>query len=68
MKSFEELCAIMRRIAANPYEKVDYLTVRDFLQMRQHITICEDCDKTTDEVIEKGKKEGKIVEEGPNAN
>lgn len=68
MKTFEELCAIMRKIAANPYEKVDYLTVGDFLQMRQHIVVCHDCDKLSEEVVEQGKREGKIAEGGPSAN
>lgn len=68
MKSFEELCQVMQRIAANPYEKVDYLTVGDFLQMRQHITICEPCDKLSEEVVEQGKREGKLQEEGPSEN
>ncbi len=68
MKSFEELCAIMRKIAKEPYAKVDYLTVGDFLQMRQHIVVCQDCDKLTEEVVEQGKKEGKLQEEGPSEN
>ncbi len=69
MKSFEELCAIIKRIAADPYANIDYLTISDFLQLRQHVDICKDCDKLSEEVVEEGEKEGKLTKEGgPSAN
>lgn len=52
MKDFEELCHIVERITANPKEKVDYLTVRDFLQLRQHVLICKPCSDKVDGVVE----------------
>ncbi len=55
MKSHEELCLIFQRIAKDPLETVDYLTVSDYLQMRQHIQICEECDELTNQVVEEGK-------------
>jgi len=69
VKSFEEICAIFRHIIAHPEEPVDYLTVRDWLQMRQHIAICEDCDKETKEMVDNSpKKEVDINFGGASAN
>jgi len=69
MKQFEELCAIIQKIAADPYAEVDYLTISDFLQLRQHLDICKDCDKLSEETVERGEKEGKLTKEGgPSAN
>jgi transcriptional regulatory protein LevR len=57
MKSFEELCAVIKRITDNPKEVVDYLTIRDYLQLRQHITICKKCDKLTADVVKNTPEE-----------
>lgn len=51
MKEFEEICKLIQHIAANPKEVVDYLTVSDFLQMREHVWICGACSDAVDGTV-----------------
>lgn len=60
MKEFEEICKILQYIALHPEETVDYLTVSDFLQMREHMYICGECSDAVDNTIAKDPKTGKI--------
>lgn len=53
MKTPEEICKIIQHIALNPEEIVDYLTVGDFLQMRQHVTVCDECNEAIDATVAK---------------
>lgn len=57
MKSFKELCAIIKRIGDNPEEKVDYLTVGDFMQLRDHVIRCGTCSDIVDVTVAKAPKD-----------
>lgn len=60
MKEYEEMCKIIQHIATHPKEIVDYLTVSDFLQMREHVWICGACSDAVENTIAKDPKTGKL--------
>lgn len=51
MRSFDEWCQFFRDIEKDPSKKVSGLTVRDFLQARAHLYVCEACQESTDRVL-----------------
>lgn len=68
MRSDEEICQIIGHIAANPEEIVDYLTVGDFLQMRQHVVVCEKCSEAIEKTVENKPEEVNINFGGASEN
>lgn len=60
MKAFDEICKIIQHIALHPEEKVDYLTVNDFLQMREHVWTCGKCSDAIDNTIAKAPRENEV--------
>ena len=62
MKKFEELCSIIARITDKPEERVDYLTVNDYLQLRQHIIVCGKCSDLIDDTLKNHKHEEKKLD------
>ena len=55
MKTFEEWCEFFKGIEKDPSKPVTGLTVRDFLQARAHLYVCEECDKRADRTLKSRK-------------
>lgn len=48
-------CDIVAEIQKDPFKKVEGLTVRVYLGLKEHIATCQKCNDAVDEIIEKGK-------------
>ena len=47
----EDICRLIQSIAAHPEAIVSGLTIRDYLEMREHVRECEKCHDSVEEVI-----------------
>ena len=53
--SDSELCDFIKAIQKDPSKKVEGLTIRKMKQLQEHLKVCEECLRITDEVLEAGK-------------
>lgn len=45
-------CEFIRRIARNPFARVEDLKESEILSLRKHLTECPECDKLVNEVLD----------------
>jgi hypothetical protein len=48
----KEMCEYFKKVAADPSALAPPLTVREFLQLRQHILVCQECSDLVDKTLE----------------
>lgn len=53
--SNSELCEFIKQIQKDPSKKVTGLTIRKIKQLQEHLKVCEECFRITDEILEAGK-------------
>jgi hypothetical protein len=53
--SDSEFCDFIKQIQKDPLKKVEGLTVGKFYKLQEHVKMCEECIRITDEILETTK-------------
>lgn len=48
-------CSFIKAIQKDPLKKIEGLTIRKIKQLQEHLKVCEECLRITDEVLEANK-------------
>ena len=50
-----EFCNFIKDIQKDPLKKIKGLTIRKMYRLQEHLQVCEECQRITDEILEANK-------------